>query len=478
MSNETIGICFLARPCFDKYSTAIYKSMIDLNCKVLGSFITSNEKESETVVKALEGEKIEIYEVSRFFEAHWNEFTFDKFVEYENEYECAPLWKYVYTDRFLINQDYEYCIKITAGYFMFFEKIFSEGGIDFYYDEAIATLQSYIAYIVGKKLGVQYVSQMTARGGLDATYHYFLNDQYQMDMLFNNNYRNCEYSDNEKDKADKYLEEFENKDIKPANMIFTGGKPKFKLSYLLLPLKYLKARMNPADKDKYFYMYYKQSKIVLEPIEFYFRYLQSRKFYKKADYSKKYVYFPLHYQPEASTIVCAQKYEKQLFFIDSWAKSLPADTVLFVKEHYAVLGHRDLSFYKELRKYPNVVLVDPWENSRKLMQNAVAVTTLTGTAGYEAMLLRKPIFLGGEIFFSNAPGVIKVTEIFDNYLKLMDNWKKPSRGDTIQYLCELFRTYYEGNVYPASEACYEKENISNIANSLYCQLNKMRRKEV
>jgi len=125
MSNETIGICFLARPCFDKYSTAIYKSMIDLNCKVLGSFITSNEKESETVVKALEGEKIEIYEVSRFFEAHWNEFTFDKFVEYENEYECAPLWKYVYTDRFLINQDYEYCIKITAGYFMFFEKIYS-----------------------------------------------------------------------------------------------------------------------------------------------------------------------------------------------------------------------------------------------------------------------------------------------------------------------------------------------------------------
>ena len=34
--------------------------------------------------------------------------------------------------------------------------------------------------------------------------------------------------------------------------------------------------------------------------------------YNKANYNRKYVYFPLHYQPEASTIVCAAKYEKQL----------------------------------------------------------------------------------------------------------------------------------------------------------------------
>lgn len=86
------------------------------------------------------------------------------------------------------------------------------------------------------------------------------------------------------------------------------------------------------------------------------------------DYSKKYVYYPLHYEPEASTLVCAVKYEKQLFFIDSWAKSLPADTVLYVKEHYAVLGHRELTLYKELKKYPNVVMIDPWESSRKLIK--------------------------------------------------------------------------------------------------------------
>ena len=87
-----------------------------------------------------------------------------------------------------------------------------------------------------------------------------------------------------------------------------------------------------------------------------------------------------------------KKYEKQLFFIDSWAKSLPADTVLYVKEHYAFLGNRDPHFYEELKQYPNVVIVDPWESSRKLIENAVAVTTLTGTAGWEAMLLRKPVW--------------------------------------------------------------------------------------
>ena len=196
--------------------------------------------------------------------------------------------------------------------------------------------------------------------------------------------------------------------------------------------------------------------------KFYLRYNYCKRFYQKADYKKKYIYYPLHFQPEASTLVCAEKYEKQLFFIDSWAKSLPADTVLYVKEHYAVLGHRSISFYKELKKYPNVVLIDPWESSRKLMQNAVAVTTLTGTAGWEAMLLQKPVFIGGNIFFENAPGVIKVDDMFENYLPKMKTWKKPSDEAVIKYLCAYFRVIKPGVDWYADS----DDNIHLIVDSL------------
>ena len=124
-----------------------------------------------------------------------------------------------------------------------------------------------------------------------------------------------------------------------------------------------------------------------------------------------------------------------MFFIDSWAKSLPADTVLYVKEHYALIGHRDPQFYKELEKYPNVFMLDPWEPARNLIEKAVAVTTLTGTAGWEAMLLRKPVFLGGNIVFDNAPGIIKVEDIYGNYLDMLGKWEQPTREEIIKYLC-------------------------------------------
>ncbi|EHI61355.1 capsular polysaccharide export protein, LipB/KpsS family [Hungatella hathewayi] len=466
------NVCFMARPSYDKFSANIYASIKDrYDNNIKGYFITMNDKESSYIHNELGNDNIIICEVSKYFKENWEKFTFNWFCEFEKKYDCSPLWSYVYTDRFLINRDYEYVVKITVGYFMFFEDLFTKNEINFFYDETIATLQSYIGYLVGKKLKVKYLCQMTARGGLDASYHYFIDEPFQMDMLFDNKYQTNQYSVEEVNKAEDYLTEFEKTDIKPVNMAFTGQRPHMSLRYFLCPVKYLNRRISKYSNDKYNYMYYQDYKMAMDPIKFYFRYLKSQKFYQKADYSRKYVYFPLHYQPEASTIVCAPKYEKQLYFIDSWAKSLPADTVLYVKEHYALLGNRDISFYKELEKYPNVILINPWESSRSLIENAIAVTTLTGTAGWEAMMLRKPVFLGGEIYFSNAPGVIKIKDIYYNYLPLINGWKQPQRSEIIKYLCEYFRTLRKGNVYSADPASLSKENINLVADSLVQQMN-------
>jgi capsule polysaccharide modification protein KpsS len=303
---------------------------------------------------------------------------------------------------------------------------------------------------------------MVARGK-DATHHYFLVDPFQLNAYFG---RSKETYTNYLVEAERFLGEFEQKNPKPSNMIYSGQLPKFKVRYCILPLYWLYHRFNPKLNNKYSYMYYEGYKKIFSKLQFYFRYQLSRKNYNQPDYARKYVYYPLHYQPEASTIVCAQKYEKQLFYIDSWAKSLPADTMLYVKEHYAVLGHRELSFYKELRKYPNVVLIDPLVDTFSLIKNSVAVTTLTGTAGWEAMLLRKPVFLGGRIFYEDAPGVIKVNDIYENYLPLLQSWKQPSREDVIEYLARYLSTLRKGWVYAASSSVYDGDNMHYLAISL------------
>ena len=465
-------ICFLARPSFDRYSVAIYKNLKEKHDKKIEAiFITTNKKESDYVKNTIDNACV--YETSSYLKESWDSFTLERLCEYEKKYDCKPIWKYIYTDRFLINRDYDYVVRIATGLFSFFENIFESGNVDFYYSETIATLQCYIAYLVGKKYGVKYINQMCARGSLDSTYHYFVREEFQYNSRLDANYLNKDYSKEEIEFADSYLKEFEEKDCPPPAMQMVRTKPRMDKQFWTAPLKYLLHRFDKSLNDKYSYMYFEGYKNLLDPVVFYFHYLKSRKYYKEADFTKKYVYLPLHYQPEASTCVCAEKYEKQLFYIDSWAKSLPADTVLYVKEHYALIGHRDPHFYVDLQKYPNVVLVNPWESSRKLIEQSVAVATLTGTAGLEAMLLRKPVFVCGNAVYENAPGIIKLDEIFGNYVPHIEKWQQPSRDDVIKYLCACIRSYSKGNAYAQNFYELIEDNIEDICNSLYEEMKRI-----
>lgn len=464
-------ICFLARPSFDVYSTELYKRLKKKDTSIEGVFITTNREETQKINKYLQDEtSYEIYETATYLRNHWEEFSLDSLKKMEFKYDCAPMWELIYSDRFLINRDYEYVVKVAAGLFSFYEYVFLKTNPDYYYSECIATFQCYAGFFVGKKLNVRYLTQMCARGGFDSTYHYFTMNPYQYNEELVNDYLDQEYSTEEIKVADEFLKEFEIKNITPPAMQLVKTKPIIDRNFILSPFKYLKRRFNPLFNDPYSYMYYKSYKDQLNPIKFYFRYQVLKKMFYKPVYDRKYIFYPLHFQPEASTCVCAEKYEKQLFYIDSWAKSLPADTVLYVKEHYTLLGHKPIQFYKELKKYPNVFLIDPWESSRKLIINSVAVTTLTGTAGFEAMLLRKPVFLGGNSVFGTAPGIIKVDDIYGQYLPQISRWNQPRREDIVKYLCACLRSYHKGNIYCQNYHHLLDDNIDDIADSLYLKL--------
>lgn len=462
-------ICFLARPSFDRYSVAILKNLREkYDSTIEGCFITSNKTESNFVKDNIDN--VSVYETSSYLRNNWNRYTKEQLIEVEKKYDCSPIWKYIYTDRFLVIRDYEYVTKITVGLFYFFEEIFCKGDVDFYYSETIATLQCFIAYIVGKKYGVKYIAQMCARGSLDSTYHYFVKEEFQYNSKLTSNYLDIEYGNEEMELADKILKEFEEKDCPPPAMQMVRTKPRIDKQFLLSPLRYIKGKFDKELNNPYSYMYYQGYKSYLDPIIFYIHYQKCKKYYKEADFNEKYVYYPLHYQPEASTCVCAQKYEKQLYYIDSWAKSLPADTVLYVKEHYALIGHRDPHFYADLHKYPNVKLINPWESSRKLIEKSVAVAALTGTAGLEAMLLRKPVFVCGNAVYETAPGIIKINDIYENYVDNIKSWKQPLRDDVIKYLCACIRSYSKGNAYAQNYYDLIKDNIDEICSSLYKEL--------
>ncbi len=127
-----------------------------------------------------------------------------------------------------------------------------------------------------------------------------------------------------------------------------------------------------------------------------------------------YVYVPLQLQPEASTLPLGGVHVDQLLMIEMLARALPAGWLLIVKENPKQrFDKRHASFYRRLRELPQVRLASRSTSSFDLLHAARAVATVTGSAGWEAVFARKPVFAFGNSFYRRAPGVHAVEALDD-----------------------------------------------------------------
>jgi hypothetical protein len=128
------------------------------------------------------------------------------------------------------------------------------------------------------------------------------------------------------------------------------------------------------------------------------------------DLSKRYVYVPLHYQPEMSTCPMGGVYCDQELMAELLDRSLPDGVHIYVKEHPMQQGiGRTPSYYtKFLDRAPKTVFVSQSVSSFELIRNATAVATVSGTAGWEALFREKPVLLFGHNFYQYAPGVYPI----------------------------------------------------------------------
>jgi hypothetical protein len=130
------------------------------------------------------------------------------------------------------------------------------------------------------------------------------------------------------------------------------------------------------------------------------------------DLSKKYIYVPLHCQPENSTSPMGGIFVFQDLMIEMLANSLPEGVFLYVKENpmQEVFG-RSEDFYKKFIGNPRVVWIRKDAPSFDLIKNAVTVATVSGTSLWEALFQKKKVIMFGTAFFKYAPGVFQVSEL-------------------------------------------------------------------
>lgn len=114
--------------------------------------------------------------------------------------------------------------------------------------------------------------------------------------------------------------------------------------------------------------------------------------------SRRFAFFPLQVDPEASTMVLAPNHTNQFSVVEALSKSMPFAMDLVVKEHVPMLGRRPYDFYNRLERIPRVYLASPFVDSFELIRRAELTCVISGTAGFQAILLGKPVLVVG-----NAP---------------------------------------------------------------------------
>lgn len=161
----------------------------------------------------------------------------------------------------------------------------------------------------------------------------------------------------------------------------------------------------------------------------------------------EFCFFPLQSEPEVSLQVLGRPYHKnQIELLRNLAASLPAGMKLVVKEHPRSMGLRPYAYYKMLFDIPNLYLADVHAASIPMVKASSFVGVISGTIGFEAIMMGKPVLILGHPKYEDVRGNMtrKCFNLFDMPIiirELLENYTyEPEHIES--FICALI----EGSV--------------------------------
>ena len=336
------------------------------------------------------------------------------------------LWQLAYSEREFIhyNELYRFSdeeiLNILQQECIFFENLISEIKPDFLMIKSTDYLESTLLHELSKAKGVR--TLMLGSTKLSSNRVMISSNYDQVDDFL-------EYLKNDNEGQNKTMDELrENQQQLSKSFInsfdkFSKERPQVNL--LKKPLRTFRIITN-IDKKNYneFYSNYHSTKLRfgltrISGIPF------LKKWYRKKFLDKnslhhipdkiKFVYFPLHVEPERNMLLSAPFYTNQIELIGNIAKSLPVEYVLLVKEHPIMKFRRwrKISYYNEIMRLPNVQLVHPEVTSEEIFQKCSLVITISGSSAIQAAFYEKPSLVFSDTIYSKLPFVSRVLYLED-----------------------------------------------------------------
>jgi len=118
-----------------------------------------------------------------------------------------------------------------------------------------------------------------------------------------------------------------------------------------------------------------------------------------------YIYFGLHTQPESSIDIQGKDHYNQLEFVKKLRMHTPSNLNIVVKIHPTDVDGKPLEYFRKFSEMPGVTLLNHHVDSQQLILNSEAVVTITGTAGIEAVCLKKSVYTFAPNYYNMYEGV-------------------------------------------------------------------------
>ena len=203
----------------------------------------------------------------------------------------------------------------------------------------------------------------------------------------------------------------------------------------------------------------------------------------KADFNKKYIYFPLHYQPECNTRPMAKYFADQILIAKILSASIPSDWVIYVKEHLPQWDYHNAQphlfryhgYYQELANLKNVKLVPIKTLSFDLIAKSQLVATASGTVGWEALVKNKPVLIFGYPWYMYCDGVFQIKDVktCKEALEKIINGSGIDQQKILNYLIALEKTSVTGNIMPYMQRNSDlpvEKSVKNAVDAIYKEM--------
>lgn len=361
-----------------------------------------------------------------------------------------------YLQRFPLDKRYE----ILGKEIVFWRAILEEHRPDFIVNETITLEFTEVLEIEASKLGIHYYSFLP---------NFLPNTFYWKDSPYNSQFNDLlgEVTCKHVQLANEYINKIRNEEEKP---FFVRDLKKYSH---FSNLKRIVTNTIPH------YLYYRLQEIRHSGFKYISNSMEAKWTLKRQisllynnydrpqwDDTKEYVFYPLHFEPEATLSYFVDPYVDQSVVIETIARALKTNQVLIVKEHPQQLGALFEKKYQLIKKRnSNILYLSGEITSEEVSRHTSLLVTLTGTAGWEAYIRKKRVIVLGNVFYDKFHGVNKcsLSELKD-YIR-NDKFLEFNDDDVLQAVSFMMSRAKVGSPYPYKFVSWEQKR-SDLKNRI------------